>query len=118
MNYKEGDWVLTCSLKPEQVKKIWFKNPTDYVRNSFSDSEWDVFSKDNFETESGNLHSFKHCSCKVISENYAKWFLGKQLFLKYPTQEEADLSEMSRVELYEQIIIEEAKKDNIVYEGI
>lgn len=58
---KKGDWIFTCSMKPEQFGK------------------WQ--DEDDFETIEGSGHNKNNCGLKPISEKYALWFLKNEFWL-------------------------------------
>ncbi len=94
-NIQKGQWLFTCSMQPLQFL-------------AFDENG------DDFTTMNGSKHSVRNCSCKIISENYAKWFIDnkiEELFAKYSNID-------NRWELYENEVKELCKRDNIIFEGI
>ena len=112
---KRGQWIFTCSLEPKQFDSFEpEKDPKRFDRSKFSDESWELFSKyDDFTTTEGSLHSVQHCSCKVISQKYAKWFIENKIWELFPPYGLED-----SFQVYEKLVKEKCEKDNIEYEGI
>ncbi len=89
MKIKKGDWVFTCSLKPLRF-------------NTFEDDS-DI----DFWTVEGSSHSTIHCGCRVVSEEYAKWFIDNKIWELYT----------GSFEDYESNIRKLCVRDSIEFEG-
>ncbi len=107
-NLKKGQWLFTCAMKPKQFSHYNERDRVDYseVENEEEFLEWLKYN--DFVTLEGSSHSQKNCSCKPISEKYAKWFLENKVYELY----EDDFG------IYEEQVKELCKKHNIEYEGI
>jgi hypothetical protein len=92
-NLKKGQWLFTCSLKPKQF-------------SHYDDNDED------FNTIGGANHSFKHCGCKLISDEYAEWFINNITEDMLPPS-----GNEKRWEIYETKIKELCIRDNIEFEG-
>jgi hypothetical protein len=115
---KKGIWIFTCSDKPLQFSHVEYRDPNNYgIKNkwdSLSEKEQQDFMYDDFETLEGSYHSFANCSCKIISEQYALWFIKNKCWEFLPETDE--LTEQSWID-YENKIKSLCEKDNIKYEG-
>lgn len=111
---KKGQWIFTCHMEPKQFGSFYpEKNPKDYSRNLFTDEQWEFFSKyDDFETMDGSSHSVKNCSCRIISEEYAQWFIKNKCWKLFPDDKTSE-----QWQVYENRIKELCQRDGIVYEG-
>ncbi len=119
---KEGQWLFTCSMLPQQFKqwklidpKTWFDTLSlDYARfEKSSEEEKNNFLYDGFETLNGSYHSKSNCSLKPISETYALWFIENKCNELFPDDETSE-----QWEIYENKVKELCLKDGIEYEGI
>lgn len=112
---KHGTWIFTCSMKPLQFDKFLPKedNKEDYPNIDFGSDKWLNIKYDDFQTIEGSNHSLLHCSCGIISEEYAKWFLDNNIHKLYDNFKDKENS----WELYEKAVREKCALDNIEYEG-
>jgi len=74
---QNGDWLFTCSIEPKQFDK-WLE-------------------EDDFITIDGSVHDKKHCSLKLISTEYAEFFIKHKLWELYEIN-------FSNFELYEKAV--------------
>ncbi len=111
-----GDWIFTCSMQPFQFKAFDEpKKESDYDRSKFTDEEWERFSKyDDFETMEGSCHSSKNCSLKIISAEYAKWFIDNKIWEHFDKENSIDGETWDKYETKVKQLAEEA---GIKYEG-
>ena len=69
---ERGDWLFTCSMKPEQF------------------GAWRNGEEDDFNTLNGSDHSKRHCSLSPISDEYAKFFNDHKLWELYDIYQDFD----------------------------
>lgn len=114
---KKGDWIFTCSLEPMQFSHFEPKTPEDYnasFLSSMDEEELSNFLNDDFVTMNGSSHSYKNCTCKVVTEDYAKWFIANNvqaLFNQFENQP-------TPFALYENAVRLLCQQHNISFEGI
>ena len=110
---KRGDWIFTCKLQPLQFDMFQpEKNPEHYNRESFTDEQWEQFSKyGDFCTLNGSNHSTKNCGLLKVSDAYGEWFNDNQVWLLYEQRGEAFSNYERRVKALCQYF-------EIEYEGI
>lgn len=113
---KEGDWIFTCSMEPKQFKSFHKpKKEENYERSAFSDEEWERFSKfDDFVCIDGSCHSSRHCSLRIISEKYAKWFIDNTIWKLFDDKLEPE----NAFNDYEKKVKKLVKEAGLEYEGI
>jgi hypothetical protein len=114
-NIKKGQWLFTCSMQPLQFDSFEKEpNPDDYNREKFTDEEWWDFCHDGFITMEGSSHSATNCGCTPISEEYANWFIKNECWKLFPEDSKVD----NVWDIYQNLVKDLCKKDNIEYEGI
>jgi len=69
---ERGDWLFTCSMRPEQF------------------GAWRNDEEDDFNTLNGSDHSKRHCSLSPISDEYAKFFNDHKLWELYDIYNDFD----------------------------
>jgi hypothetical protein len=79
-----------------------------------NEDELSNFLNDGFVTVNGASHSFKHCSCKVISESYAKWFISNNIHKLFDQFE----NEPNSFHSYENAVRLLCQQHSIPFEGI
>ena len=112
---KHSQWLFTCSMTPEQFGQYDELNPDDYDDGLSSD--WLKY--DSFTTTKGSSHSQCNCGCKLISEEYAKWFLDNNIHELYD-RPEGNIAELND-KAWEEYVIKvktRCKENNIKYEGV
>jgi len=92
---QKGDWLFTCTMKPEQFK------------------EWENDRYDGFLTLNGSSHARAGCSLQPISAVYARWFIDHKLWELFPGSEVKD-----RWGIYEEKIKNLAEEAGLDYEGV
>lgn len=115
----EGQWIFTCSMQPLQFSHFRGpKNLADYDKSWLQKSkeEQEDFAFDDFVTLGGSSHSIHNCSCKPISEKYAKWFIENKCADLYDTFEIED--DGGHWVKYEEAVKKLAEKDGLEFEGI
>jgi len=114
---KSGDWLFTCRLEPLQFSHFEPKNTEDYEEDfllSMNEDQLSNFLNDHFVTTDGASHSYKNCTCRVISENYAKWFIANNVYNLFDQFE----AEPDPFFLYEKAVKSLCPEFGIQFEGV
>ncbi len=119
-----GAWLFTCAMHPKQFCNVNVRDPLKW----FGDEQYkDVFLKmseveqfnfinDDFDTIDGSGHSFANCSCKLISKQYALWFLSNNISSIYDELKKTE-DDVNIWQKYEDAIKVKCFEDGIEYEG-
>jgi len=116
----KGQWIFTCAMKPLQFSHFLKPKDLSHYDKSWlekTQEEQDDFINDDFETVEGSHHSISNCSCKPISEEYAKWFLENKMDENYVSPK-GKPEDFDPFEVYENIVKTKAAEAGIEYEGI
>lgn len=70
---KHGDWIFTCRMNPVRFDR-WLD--TDQPEGVNGENDY-------FTTLEGSDHSRLHCSLKVVSPEYAEWFIENRMWQWY-----------------------------------
>ncbi len=114
---KEGQWLFTCSMQPLQFSHLDKPKDLKYYDESWqneSEEKRQDFINDDFVTIGGSHHSFQNCSCTLISEKYALWFIENKCWELYEVFKSKD----DVWDLYEMAVKNLAQAEGLEYEGI
>ncbi len=100
-------------MEPRQFSH-WGKTDLDeYYLKKLSVGKIEDLIYTNFETSDGSMHSLKHCGLRLISDEYAQFFLENKLWELFDSNDDIEFRWLK----YENKIKAICLENNILYEG-